>query len=113
MMSTDGDHSSENRYQALSAEAADDWPGAAPPAGWFLRLPTVSQLDRSPLDIPGPGRTADELADDFLDSGKPGDPGDLTGPISWLEGMDDPAPAPQPDPEPVPRPVPAPPPVVG
>ena len=50
MMSTESNHSSENSHQGSPsaeapqrAEAENDWPGAAPPAGWFLRSPANGQ----------------------------------------------------------------------
>jgi hypothetical protein len=116
-MSTESNHSGDNSYQARSAQATPDgWPGAAPPAGWFLRLPATARLGSPPPDRPGDGRIPGEPGGD-PGNDRAGDPGDeldddLTGPISWHEDMDQAGPEPEPDPEPLPRSVPAPPPVV-
>jgi hypothetical protein len=52
-MTTQSDRSSEDRYQEPSAagslEEDDAWPGAAPPAGWFLHAPGDSDPGESPI----------------------------------------------------------------
>ena len=67
MMSTDSNRLSENSYQGSpSAEAPqyaateNDWPGATPPAGWFLRSPANGQAASLPSDTSGTGFDAGE-----------------------------------------------------
>ena len=36
----------------------NDWPGATPPAGWFLRSPANAQAARPPADTSGTGSDA-------------------------------------------------------
>jgi hypothetical protein len=52
-VTTHRDHTSENRYQAAPAAGSlnddDAWPGVAPPAGWFLRVPIDGDLGESPI----------------------------------------------------------------
>ena len=79
--------------EPVEAEADDDWPGAAPPAGWFLR----SSANGSAVSQPQAGLAADpEIGDadenvtgEWFASAAPV-PGES--PVSWHEGMDDPAP---------------------
>ena len=113
MMSTDSNHLSENSHQGSpSAEAPqyaateDDWPGATPPAGWFLRSPANGQAASPPRTVPV---LAPTQASPTQPCWAQASPTQVTGawvaslapesdesPISWYEGMDDPGPEAEP-----------------
>ncbi len=72
---------------AEAGPASDDvdFPGVAPPAGWFLRPPASG-----PADSPQTAAAEENVTGEWFASPAP-EPGES--PISWYEGMDDPEPA--------------------
>ncbi len=102
-MSTERDCSSGNSHQwrqAADPPAAlvtdhqepagpePDWPGAVPPAAWFLRLPAGRDAEAARPDSPSPSPAPDgpdDLADEWFTA-----PDDAESPISWSEPPDDP-----------------------
>jgi hypothetical protein len=70
--------------EARSASDDDDFPGVAPPAGWFLR----SSAD-DPADRPQGADLEENVTGEWFASPAP-EPGES--PISWDKGMEDPEP---------------------
>src|SRR5580692_4340697 len=70
-----------------------DWPGSAPPAGWFLPRPASARQ----ADAAGAGPEADAPEEDVTgDWFRAPEPESGESPISWEEGMDEPEPGPEP-----------------
>ena len=86
---------SETDVAPPDAEPADndDWPGVAPPAGWFLRPVANGPAGSLPEPDPAVGSEAEvaqeNVTGESFASPAP-EPGDS--PISWYEGMVDPEP---------------------
>ena len=109
-MNTERDQSSDNshikpwltedpQHSGLLGQAPpeSDWPGSAPPAGWFLRRPASARRPSGPADTAGAGPEAGAPEEDVTgDRFRAPEPESGESPISWEEGMDEPDPGPAP-----------------